>query len=335
MLRITDVPTFSRLARLAASNPEMVAAFEAVAPALEAHTSALRVIETRGRAVVQAPDGDGDILRLGSEVADELLAGRPLREDLGRIALDRLQAIQRANAERQVLEHAEEQIVVARGMLMRSALPRIFRHLDQRLSEILEDAAAAVQALGSVNSPEAAIDADRVNEWRTVGVAAGQYANIREAQNALLSAPEVVSDHQVRAGELRHSPWRLMREVQAVWPTWRQAPLGLRDDQQPTSGENIIGARTLGPRTDVAPWPSAALDPVAALRWMVKNRRKVSPWVPSPQQLAARIQRQRDEERAAEQAQPGGPPRAKTLPLSVSAPNHGNRTAFARQSHAE
>ena len=282
---LVHLPLFPSFA--GTTNPALVAALEAL-PDYGAHdaakrriTEALSVASPSLLSAVQARQA------LVQDVADSARADKPQPADLGKRAAKAADAIAHAREAVALLQDADKLLSEGRDRILSGAPAALLSHLDGQLHAALVEARAC--GLGGITTADAAIDAGKVDAWKTVTRLTGTTSQIRAAQQLvvaqLLSGSEL-HQHLTTFGQVRN--------YADLFPGWFDRQRG-----------RVLSTLNGEPEFASPPWDEDGC-------WMYAvAHHEVDLWVPTPAQLrdaydAARADAQRAE--ALEEAELLGQP---------------------------
>ena len=252
-----------------------VGAALATIPAWSAAATALRALDASPRMVAPGDPQETAIAVL----LDALRDGKPAPENLASVVSEAITAAttyQTINAAR---ERARVELCNDLDAAVRTNWAVIFGALNDELGEVL-DAARQMDDVASLSSAEAAISADRVDDWRTWQGLAARHATVRAAQSRVASASGMLEG-------TNHAELLFLRDPRAGFEHWRAWR---------THG-HLIDPRTKQRQRLTPPWPtdeSGRLTVNVAgsadfLSWLLTSKSEA--WVPSPNELRAQSAR--------------------------------------------
>ena len=213
---------------------------------LRAHRAIRPAYETRQQLTVQ--------------VAETLIAGRPLPADLARRAADAETPQDPTGAADRLLGETRQHLGFLLEQAKRSGSDQALGYLDSRLHDLLDQVADVDETLGTVTADPAYRWPDRTDlaaAWEQLQHQVAEYQAIRAAQTA------IVAQHMTDDGKV--SLITYLPEAGLIADALHHDPL----------------------RTYIAEGahvePSWLADPAAHLRWL--TRADVAPWVPTIRQL--------------------------------------------------
>jgi len=161
--------------------------------------SGLTTVEAAIRAVVEQLRQARATVRPEEDVAElalsAVLAGDPVPDDLAA----RVLAIRRSNetafAEAGVLGPLEHRLREQLLALHRDRVDDALAVLGAELDTVISQAGPVLAELGAVDSADAAINAERVAQWRQAVALSARYGELRQAQRVLVSAAVTPQTH--------------------------------------------------------------------------------------------------------------------------------------------
>jgi len=244
-----------------------------------------------------------------------VVAGETVPDDLG----DRVLEIRHSNeaqlAEAQVLGPLERRLRERLLAVHREQADAALAVLRAELGALLSQARPVLAELGSnVDSADAAISADRVQQWRHAVALAARYDEVRQAQRVLVSAvvsPEShVSDRVSREARAAVDDYGTVVDADRHYPevgtdvNRSEVRIG---ETRIFSGRLVTSAHTDRP---LRPRPWFTGDALTDLRFVC--RADVEAWLPTVRQLTGardeHEQRRQDDARAEAERLPGDEP---------------------------
>jgi len=261
---MTTLPHLPLFPSFAGTNPALLSALEAL-PEHAVHdaakrriTEALSVASPSLLSAVQARQA------LVQEVADTARADKSQPADLGKRAARAADAVTHAREAVTVMQEADKLVSEDRDRILSGAPAALMGHLDGQLQAALTEARAC--GLGGITTADAAIDAGKVDAWKTVTRLTGTAAEIRAAQQlvsaTLLSGSEL-HQHLATFGQVRN--------YGELFPGWF-------DRQRGRALSTLNGE----PEYAAPPWNE---DEPAGLWMYAVAHHEVDLWVPTPAQL--------------------------------------------------
>jgi len=251
--------------------------------------TALDEVERRLTAAHATPRPEHDA---ADDVLPDVLAGQPIPRDIGERLLVLRQANEAAAASVMALQRLRDRLWQRQRDIQVTHADDALAFLRRELTTLLASARPALAELGDADDAQAAVTADRVDQWRQATELAARYAELRQAQMVIVSAalepagtrdisPLTVDYGHVRDAD-RHDP-----DVGTDPYTPRVQESLMITHIPPTGGSN-------------RPWCTG--NTLADLRY-VACRDDVDPWLPSMRELtgarAAHRERKLDAARTA------------------------------------
>lgn len=242
----TDLPT-----RVHSAIPNAITIEEALADV------AARLQSTRQRGINE--------LAIPTHAVDELVAGRPMPDDLADRVLDARRSNERGQAELDVLRRMQTTLRAKHRDAYVHGVDHALEVLADELAAIVTDARAVLADLGDIDDANGAIAADKVATWRRAGALAERYAEVRTLQAVAVSRAWSPQDNRVRA-VATPADARIVERHGHIVDAAEHADLE-------SAGTTVREPMQLGERggdhdSDPLPW-SLARGALTALRWVI------------------------------------------------------------------
>lgn len=249
------------------------------------HTRAMEAIKAPLTAArTERQDAESTAALIAATLGDHLLTA-PAADAAEEIETSSRQAAQAADAEFtaaarvKLLEATEQRIGAELDRIILSSRDKLLRHLDGTL----KDAYRKSWALGlhGIHDAEAAINAGKADDWRTMLELRTIVFQIRDAQS--LIAGRLGGHEHIQ----RVKTFGTLANYAELWPGWLEGANGQQWGRQDTT----------------APWPTTngEADPAELHAWILENP-QAEPWVPTEAELLAAVKEATAEARAAAHA---------------------------------
>jgi len=243
-----------------------------------------------------------------------VLAGDPVPPDVGAQVLAIRRGNEAAMAEAQALGPLERRLRERLLALHRERADDALAVLRAELDTVISQAGPVLAELNDVDSADAAIAADRVEEWRQAVAMAAQYDELRRAQRILVSAavtPQThMSDRVSPEARALVDDYGVVRDADSHHPAVGTGANGGEvrlSESRIFSGRIVVTAHTDAP---VTPRPWLTGDTIIDMRFVTRD--DVRAWVPRVRELTGardeHERRKQDEARAEAERLPGDEP---------------------------
>lgn len=204
-------------------------------------------------------------------LADELdpFALGELHEEWVDALIDRKDLQDRLQRRRAILTELRNSAEARASAAASSINAQVLAGLHNELMKLLDEADELAGHLGGVDSAEAAIALDRGPAWKRLTQLADDYAVLRGAQRARMSADLIMRSRPAQGGE-EHASDLYIRNLDEIWPEWRTGGAA--------NGVSINHVGGAAHRYE--PWPA---DPVKLLLWLATSQAEA--WVPTAAEL--------------------------------------------------
>lgn len=204
-------------------NPQLTAALATLDGYDPANTAAETLADAKAGAAAALMAAAQGRLGLVRDLTLKLKGGEQPPADVSRALAKADAAITQARSVVTVLGEIDSDLARERDETMRGAAPGLMAFLDSRLQAALAEARAL--DLGDVDNAQAAIDADRVDQWQTTIRLLAVYRQIRQAQQQVqlqLESGSPGTQHRLTFG--------VVKNYAETFPGWhdrdRQVVLG-------------------------------------------------------------------------------------------------------------